>query len=314
MSETTDNTLAIVFPGQGSQAVGMLGELATQHSQVGETFAEAGEVLGYDLWQLVQDGPAEDLNQTDRTQPAMLAAGVSVWRVWQAQGGATPAVMAGHSLGEYTALVCSGAIDFATAVALVAERGRCMQGAVPPGVGAMAALLGLDDATVTDVCARAAGDDVVEAVNFNSPGQVVIAGNTAAVERAIGLAKEAGAKRAVILPVSVPSHCALMQPAAVKFAQRLEETEIVTPVIPVVQNVDAVMQDQPAIIRENLARQLYNPVRWVSSVRTMHAHGIRRMIEAGPGKVLTGLGKRIDKTIAGAAVYDNDTLQAALAG
>lgn len=314
MSETTDNTLAIVFPGQGSQAVGMLGELATQHSQVGETFAEAGEVLGYDLWQLVQDGPAEDLNQTDRTQPAMLAAGVSVWRVWQAQGGATPAVMAGHSLGEYTALVCSGAIDFATAVALVAERGRCMQGAVPPGVGAMAALLGLDDATVTDVCTRAAGDDVVEAVNFNSPGQVVIAGNTAAVERAIGLAKEAGAKRAVILPVSVPSHCALMQPAAVKFAQRLEETEIVTPAIPVVQNVDAVMQDQPAIIRENLARQLYNPVRWVSSVRTMHAHGIRRMIEAGPGKVLTGLGKRIDKTIAGAAVYDNDTLQAALAG
>lgn len=314
MSETTDNTLAIVFPGQGSQAVGMLGELATQHSQVGETFAEAGEVLGYDLWQLVQGGPAEDLNQTDRTQPAMLAAGVSVWRVWQAQGGATPAVMAGHSLGEYTALVCSGAIDFATAVALVAERGRCMQGAVPPGVGAMAALLGLDDATVTDVCARAAGDDVVEAVNFNSPGQVVIAGNTAAVERAIGLAKEAGAKRAVILPVSVPSHCALMQPAAVKFAQRLEETEIVTPAIPVVQNVDAVMQDQPAIIRENLARQLYNPVRWVSSVRTMHVHGIRRMIEAGPGKVLTGLGKRIDKTIAGAAVYDNDTLQAALAG
>ena len=314
MSETTDNTLAIVFPGQGSQAVGMLGELATQHSQVGETFAEAGEVLGYDLWQLVQDGPAEDLNQTDRTQPAMLAAGVSVWRVWQAQGGATPAVMAGHSLGEYTALVCSGAIDFATAVALVAERGRCMQGAVPPGVGAMAALLGLDDATVTDVCARAAGDDVVEAVNFNSPGQVVIAGNTAAVERAIGLAKEAGAKRAVILPVSVPSHCALMQPAAVKFAQRLEETEIVTPAIPVVQNVDAIMQDQPAIIRENLARQLYNPVRWVSSVRTMHAHGIRRMIEAGPGKVLTGLGKRIDKTITGAAVYDNDTLQAALAG
>ncbi|MDX1698313.1 MAG: ACP S-malonyltransferase [Thiohalobacterales bacterium] len=314
MSGTTDNSLAIVFPGQGSQAVGMLGELAAQHGQVGETFAEAGEVLGYDLWQLVQDGPAEDLNQTDRTQPAMLAAGVSVWRVWQAQGGASPAVMAGHSLGEYTALVCSGAIDFAAAVALVAERGRCMQGAVPPGVGAMAALLGLDDATVTDVCTRAAGDEVVEAVNFNSPGQVVIAGNTAAVERAIGLAKEAGAKRAVILPVSVPSHCALMQPAAVKFAQRLEETEIVTPSIPVVQNVDAVMQDQPAMIRENLARQLYNPVLWVSSVKAMHAHGVRRMIEAGPGKVLTGLGKRIDKTITGSAVYDNDTLQAALAG
>ena len=314
MSATTDDSLAIVFPGQGSQAVGMLGELAAQHGQVGETFAEAGEVLGYDLWQLVQDGPAEDLNQTDRTQPAMLAAGVSVWRVWQAQGGASPAVMAGHSLGEYTALVCSGAIDFAAAVALVAERGRCMQSAVPPGVGAMAALLGLDDATVTDVCTRAAGDEVVEAVNFNSPGQVVIAGNTAAVERAIGLAKEAGAKRAVILPVSVPSHCALMQPVAVKFAQYLEETEIVTPSIPVVQNVDAVMQDQPAMIRENLARQLYNPVLWVSSVQAMHAHGIRRMIEAGPGKVLTGLGKRIDKTIAGAPVYDNDTLQAALAG
>jgi [acyl-carrier-protein] S-malonyltransferase len=178
----------------------------------------------------------------------------------------------------------------------------------------MAALLGLDDATVADVCTRAAGDEVVEAVNFNSPGQVVIAGNTDAVGRAIDLAKEAGAKRAVILPVSVPSHCALMQPAAVKFAQRLEETEIVTPSIPVVQNVDAVLQDQPAMIRENLARQLYNPVLWVSSVQAMHAHGVRRMIEAGPGKVLTGLGKRIDKTIAGAAVYDNDTLQAALAG
>ena len=313
MTVTIDKSLAMVFPGQGSQSVGMLADLAAHNPQVGETFGEAGDVLQYDLWKLVQEGPEAELNQTDRTQPAMLAAGVSVWRVWQAHGGAVPSVMAGHSLGEYTALVCAGALDFATAVALVAARGRCMQDAVPPGVGAMAALLGLDDVTVAYVCTRAADGEVVEPVNFNSPGQVVIAGNVAAVERAIALAKEAGAKRAVTLPVSVPSHCALMKPAAEEFAQQLEQTLITQPAIPVVQNVDAVMQDQPEIIRDNLGKQLYSPVQWVSSVHAMHAHGMTRMLEAGPGKVLAGLCRRIDKRIASGSVYDPDTLAAALA-
>ena len=314
MTNDTDTALAMVFPGQGSQSVGMLGELAAANPQVGETFAEASEVLQYDLWKLVQDGPAEQLNQTDRTQPAMLAAGVAAWRTWQAHGGAQPAMMAGHSLGEYTALVCAAALDYADAVALVAERGRCMQEAVPSGTGAMAALLGLDDDTVADVCQRAAGEEVVEPVNFNAPGQVVIAGNAAAVERAITLAKEAGAKRAVTLPVSVPSHCALMRSAAETFVRHLDETTIQSPVIPVIQNVDAVLQDEPALIRENLGRQLYSPVLWVSSVQAMHAHGIRRIVEAGPGKVLAGLCKRIDRTIENASVHDPDSLAAALAG
>ena len=219
--ENTDSSLAIVFPGQGSQSIGMLSELAASYPLVNETFAEASDVLGYDLWKLTQDGPEEELNRTDKTQPAMLAAGVAVWRVWQHAGGAVPGVMAGHSLGEYTALVCAGALGFSEAISLVEERGRCMQSAVPAGVGAMAAILGLDDATVTDVCSRAAAGEVVSPVNFNSPGQVVIAGNAAAVERAIVLAKEAGAKRALPLAVSVPSHCALMQPAAEQFAERL---------------------------------------------------------------------------------------------
>ncbi len=292
MIATNDKSLAMVFPGQGSQSVGMLADLAANNPQVGETFDAASGVLQYDLWKLVQDGPEAELNQTDRTQPAMLAAGVSVWRVWQAHGGAAPSVMAGHSLGEYTALVCAGALDFETAVALVAARGRCMQDAVPHGVGAMAALLGLDDDTVAAVCMRAVDGEVVEPVNFNSPGQVVIAGNTAAVGRAIALAKEAGAKRAVTLPVSVPSHCALMKPAAEKFAQRLAQTHISQPAIPVVQNVDAVLHDQPEMIRDNLGKQLYSPVQWVSSVHAMHAHGVTRMLEAGPGKVLAGLCKR----------------------
>lgn len=313
MSATTDNSLAMIFPGQGSQSLGMLAELSAEYAAVGDTFAEASEVLGYDLWKLVQDGPEEDLNQTDRTQPAMLAAGVSVWRVWQSLDGAMPSVMAGHSLGEYSALVCAGALGFTDAIALVAERGRCMQSAVPPGVGAMAALLGLADDAVADVCARAADNEVVEPVNFNSPGQVVIAGNTAAVERAIMLAKEAGAKRAVMLPVSVPSHCALMQAAAEQFAPILADADIHSPGIPVVQNVDAAMHEQPEMIRDNLARQICKPVLWVSSVQTMQAQGVTRMIEMGPGKVLTGLCKRIDKTIDNRAVFDPASLAAALA-
>ncbi len=313
MPATTDNSLAMVFPGQGSQSLGMLAELSAEYAAVGDTFAEASEVLGYDLWKLAQDGPEEDLNQTDRTQPAMLAAGVSVWRVWQSLDGARPSVMAGHSLGEYSALVCAGALGFTDAIALVAERGRCMQSAVPSGVGAMAALLGLADDVVADVCIRAADNEVVEPVNYNSPGQVVIAGNSAAVERAIELAKAAGAKRAVTLPVSVPSHCALMTPAAEEFALTLADVAIHSPAIPVVQNVDAQSHEQPETIRDNLARQLCKPVLWVSSVQAMKSQGVTRMIEMGPGKVLTGLCKRIDKTIDNRAVFDPASLAAALA-
>jgi [acyl-carrier-protein] S-malonyltransferase len=313
-TDNTDATLAIVFPGQGSQSIGMLSELAASYPLVNETFTQASDVLGYDLWKLSQDGPKDELNRTDRTQPAMLAAGVAVWRVWQQENGALPGVMAGHSLGEYSALVCAGAMEFADAVSLVEERGRCMQSAVPAGVGAMAAILGLDDETVADVCNRAAESEVVSPVNFNSPGQVVIAGNADAVQRAIGLAKEAGAKRALPLAVSVPSHCSLMQSAAEQFAERLAQTSINTPSIPVIQNVDAARHDQPDAIRENLEKQLYRPVQWVLSVQNMGGQGVTRIIEAGPGKVLAGLCKRIDKSIASAAVFDPASLAAALDG
>jgi [acyl-carrier-protein] S-malonyltransferase len=317
MNTATDNadaSLAIVFPGQGSQSVGMLSELAASFPLVNETFTQASDALGYDLWKLTRDGPKDELNRTDRTQPAMLAAGVAVWRVWQQENGMLPGVMAGHSLGEYSALVCAGAMEFADAVSLVEERGRCMQSAVPAGVGAMAAILGLDDEVVADVCNRAAESEVVSPVNFNSPGQVVIAGHADAVQRAIGLAKEAGAKRALPLAVSVPSHCSLMQPAAEQFAERLAQTSISTPSIPVIQNVDAARHDQPDAIRENLEKQLYRPVQWVLSVQNMGGQGVSRIIEAGPGKVLAGLCKRIDKSIASAAVFDPVSLAAALDG
>ena len=313
-TDNTDATLAIVFPGQGSQSIGMLSGLAASYPLVNETFTQASDVLGYDLWKLSQDGPKDELNRTDRTQPAMLAAGVAVWRVWQQENGALPGVMAGHSLGEYSALVCAGAMEFSDAVSLVEGRGRCMQSAVPAGVGAMAAILGLDDETVADVCNRAAESEVVSPVNFNSPGQVVIAGNADAVQRAIGLAKEAGAKRALPLAVSVPSHCSLMQPAAEQFAERLAQTSIGTPSIPVIQNVDAARHDQPDAIRENLEKQLYRPVQWVLSVQNMGGQGVTRIVEAGPGKVLAGLCKRIDKSIASAAVFDPASLAAALDG
>jgi len=307
-----NSTLAIVFPGQGSQSLGMLSGLASGHSQVVDVYEQASDVLGYDLWRLVQDGPVDELNETDKTQPAMLAAGVAVWRVWQDAGGAVPAVLAGHSLGEYTALVCAGALDFQEAVSLVEERGRCMQSAVPAGTGAMAAILGLDDIAVGVVCEQAAAGDVVSPVNYNSPGQVVIAGHVGAVERAIVLAKEAGAKRAVQLPVSVPSHCALMRPAAKQFADRLNKAVIKTPLIKIIQNVDATLHDDPDTIRANLDRQLYSPVQWVGSVQAMGKQGVVRIIEAGPGKVLTGLCKRIDKSIAAAAVFDEASLTSAL--
>ncbi|MCU0935162.1 MAG: ACP S-malonyltransferase [Gammaproteobacteria bacterium] len=303
----------MVFPGQGSQAVGMLKPLGEAFPEVLETFAEASRVLGYDLWALAQEGPEAELNRTEKTQPAMLAAGVAVWRVWRGQGGAVPAVLAGHSLGEYTALVCAGAIDFADAVALVADRGRYMQDAVPAGAGAMAAILGLTDEQVVDACERAAEGEVVAAANFNSPGQVVVAGASTAVQRAVALARQAGAKRAVVLPVSVPSHCALMRPAAERLAERLAGLEIRAPALPVVHNVDAQPRPEPQAIREALADQLHRPVRWVDCVRAMGAGGNRTFVEAGPGKVLTGLQRRILADTPAVAVLDPESLQAALA-
>ena len=303
--------LAFLFPGQGSQSVGMLADLGDR-AIVRETFAEASDVLGYDLWALTQDGPEADLNQTDRTQPAMLTAGVAVWRLWREQAGAEPCVMAGHSLGEYSALVCADAIDFAAAVDLVAERGRLMQAAVPAGEGAMAAILGLEDAQVVAVCEQAAQGEVVSAANFNSPGQVVVAGAAAAVDRAVALATEAGAKKAVKLAVSVPSHCALMRPAAEQLAIKLAAMEVRTPRVPVIHNADVLAYDQADRIREALARQLYQSVRWVETVQKLAADGIVSAIEAGPGKVLMGLNRRIDRNVKTTPVLDTDSLAKAL--
>lgn len=306
-------TFTLAFPGQGSQSVGMLAELAAEFATVEATFAEASEVLGYDLWQLVQQGPVEELNKTFKTQPALLAASVAIWRVWQEQGGAAPVVMAGHSLGEYSALVCAGVIDFRDAVKLVELRGQLMQQAVPEGVGAMSAVIGLDDQAIADACSQAAQDEVVSPVNFNSPGQVVIAGNKDAVERAGVLCKEAGAKRVLPLPVSVPSHCALMKPAADELAKALENIQFNTPVISVINNVDVAQETDPAAIKDALVRQLYLPVRWTEVVETMAGLGVTLEIEAGPGKVLSGLVKRINKTIAGHAINDVAGLNEALA-
>ncbi|MES9949659.1 MAG: ACP S-malonyltransferase [Candidatus Thiodiazotropha sp.] len=308
----SNSSFGIVFPGQGSQSVGMLSELAAAHPIVGQTFAEATDALGYDLWELVQNGPNDALNQTTKTQPAMLAAGVSVWRVWLEQGGAKPQIMAGHSLGEYTALVCADAIEFPDAVRLVAERGRFMQEAVPEGSGGMAAILGLDDDQVKTVCVEAASGDVIEAVNFNSPGQVVIAGHKEAVDRACILAKEAGAKRALPLPVSVPSHCALMKPAAERLAQLLDEVGISQPTVPVIHNASVAVAKDAESIRKQLAAQLYSPVRWVETVQMMATSGISSLFEAGPGKVLAGLTKRIDRGLVGLPVFDAKSLMQAL--
>lgn len=304
--------LGFIFPGQGSQSIGMLGALAQDYPLVEQTFAEASDALGRDLWKLAAEGPADELNRTDITQPAMLAAGVAVWRVWQQREGAMPQLMAGHSLGEYTALVCADALDFGAAVKLVAERGRLMQQAVPAGSGAMAAILGLEDERVVQVCAEAAHDEVVEAVNFNSPGQVVIAGNRAAVDRAIGVAKDAGAKRAVHLSVSAPSHCALMRPAAERLAARLREIGLAVPRIPVIHNWDVLTHAEPEAIHEALVRQLYSPVRWSDTIRKMAAEGVDTLVEAGPGKVLTGLNRRIEKSMKVLPVQDPETLDAAL--
>ncbi len=290
----------------------MLSELAAAHPVIQQTFTEASDALGFDLWKMTQEGPEEALNSTENTQPALLTAGVALWRLWLEQGGAKPAVMAGHSLGEYTALVCAGALSLADGVRLVKLRGEYMQQAVPAGTGAMAAILGLDDDAIAKACEDAAQGDVVSPVNYNCPGQVVIAGEKAAVERGIEACKAAGAKRAVPLPVSVPSHCALMKPAAEKLAQALSEIDLQQPEIPVVQNVAASVAEDLDTLRNNLLAQLYSPVLWTASVQEMAAQGAETLIECGPGKVLTGLNKKIDRSLAGVSISDPAGLEKAL--
>lgn len=301
------STLAFVFPGQGSQAVGMLSGLAADYALIGQTFAEASDALGYDLWALTQQGPAELLNQTDKTQPAILTASIALWRVWLAENSARPGFVAGHSLGEYSALVAAGSLTLADAVRLVERRGQLMQEAVPAGQGGMAAILGLDDETVRAACAEAAQGEVVSAVNFNAPGQVVIAGAAAAVERAIDACKARGAKRAMALPVSVPSHCALMRPAAEKFAANVSELAWQAPQIALVQNTSAAIPADLETLQRDLLAQLYSPVRWVESIVTLAGLGVTEFVECGPGKVLSGLNKRCAK---GVNTHNLDTPEA----
>ncbi|MBU2870447.1 ACP S-malonyltransferase [Colwellia sp. E2M01] len=300
--------LAFVFPGQGSQTVAMLSDFA-ENSIVQTTFAEASKALGYDLWQLVAEGPAEKLNQTNFTQPALLTASVALWRVWQDESDVIPDVMAGHSLGEYSALVCAGVISLSDAVVLVEKRGEFMQACVPAGVGAMAAVIGLEDTAIINACEQAKESQVVSAVNFNSPGQVVIAGHKEAVERAGELCKTAGAKRVLPLPVSVPSHCALMSDAATKLAVELDNITFNVPLIDVVNNVDVASESTPEAIKSALVKQLYSPVRWSETISQLAADGIEKVIEVGPGKVLQGLNKRIDKSLSSTSFNTLDSLQ-----
>ncbi len=298
---------AFVFPGQGSQSVGMMAGYGDS-AVIRDTFAEASAALGEDLWQMVADGPAELLAQTVNTQPLMLTAGVAVYREWIARGGATPSLVAGHSLGEYSALVAAGALDFQEAVKLVRLRAQAMQEAVPAGEGAMAALLGLDEPAAAEACAEAAQGEVVSAANLNSPGQIVIAGARAAVERAMAVAKTKGAKRAVLLPVSAPFHCALMKPAAERLALRLAEIEIKVPAIAVLNNVDVAVETDPARIKDALVRQAYSPVRWIETVQEIARRGATHVFECGPGKVLAGMTKRIEGGLQGGAIADAASL------
>ncbi len=307
-------TIAFVFPGQGSQSLGMLAELAASHSTVQSTFAEASDVLSYDLWQLVHEGPEAELNKTAKTQPALLASSVAIWRIWNELSQNQPVIMAGHSLGEYSALVCSSALSFTDAIQLVADRGAYMQDAVPAGIGSMAAVLGLDDSQIEAVCEQAAQGQIVSAANYNSSGQVVIAGHKEAVERAVELAKVAGAKRSVILPVSVPSHCALMQKAADQFAERLDTVKFEHPNIPVLHNVDATERSDVSEIKLALQGQLYQPVQWVETIQKMLNKGVNTVIECGPGKVLSGLIRRIDRSLNIFPVFDPASLEKALGG
>lgn len=303
---------ALVFPGQGSQTVGMMMAYGEQ-AVIRETFAEASEALGEDLWQMVCEGPAERLALTVNTQPLMLAAGVATYRAWLQAGGAVPALVAGHSLGEYSALVAAGALAFRDAVPLVRFRARAMQEAVPAGEGAMAALLGLEADAVREACAEAAQGEVVEAANLNAPGQIVIAGAKAAVERAIEIAKARGAKRAVLLPVSAPFHCALMKPAAERLADKLATVAITKPSIAVLNNVDIAVYGEPEKIRDALVRQAFSPVRWIESVQEMARRGLTHVIECGPGKVLAGMTKRIAKEVEGGSAHDAASLEQAIA-
>ena len=308
-----DNQLAFLFPGQGSQKVGMLAELAALYPVVEETFAEASDTLGYDLWRLVQDGPQEELNLTERTQPMLLTSSTAIWRTWQQKNGPQPVLMAGHSLGEWSALVAADVVAFTDAVKLVQLRGKYMQQAVPQGVGAMAAVIGLDDDKITQACAEAAQGEVVAAVNFNSPGQVVIAGHAAAVDRASTLCKDAGAKRAMPLPVSAPFHTSLMQPAADQLADQIRATRFFAPRVSVVHNVNARTEADPARIQELMIEQIYTPVYWVDCTLALVAAGVNTAVECGPGKVLSGLCKRIDRNLAAYATETPADLDAALA-
>ncbi|MCC7325849.1 MAG: ACP S-malonyltransferase [Burkholderiales bacterium] len=303
--------LAFVFPGQGSQAVGMMDGYAG-HPVVRETFDEASGILGQDLWALVAEGPQEALSLTTNTQPVMLTAGVAVWRAWQAAGGPQPTLLAGHSLGEYSALVAAGAISFRDALPLVRFRAQAMQEAVPPGEGAMAAIMGADDAAVVSACALASQGQIVEAVNFNAPGQLVIAGHREAVERAIGIARQKGAKRGVLLPVSAPFHSTLLRPAADRLAARLTQVDIRTPSIAVIHNVDVALHSEHDEIRDALARQAAQPVRWTATIRAMVDRGVTHVVECGPGRVLAGLTKRIAGGVAAFALTDSDAIAATL--
>lgn len=303
--------LAFVFPGQGSQSVGMMVGYSA-HPVVRETFAEASAALGEDLWALVEDGPTDALARTTNTQPVMLTAGVAAWRAWLAEGGALPVVVAGHSLGEYTALVAAGALAFADAVPLVRFRAQAMQDAVPAGVGAMAAIIGGDEEAIVAACAEAAQGEVVEAVNFNAPGQLVIAGHRAAVERAIALARERGAKRGVILPVSAPFHSTLLRPAAEALAAKLATVPFAAPTIPVIHNVDVATHAEPGAIREALARQAARPVRWTATMRALGERGVTHVAESGPGMVLTGLARRSLAGVVTYALEDSAAIQAAV--
>jgi len=307
LGNTMQNNLAFIFPGQGSQAVAMLSDFS-DNEIVQSTFSEASQALGYDLWQLVAQGPAEKLNQTNHTQPALLTASVALWRLWLTETSVKPSVIAGHSLGEYSALVCAGVLSLTDAVKLVEKRGEFMQEAVPEGVGAMAAVIGLSDDKIIAACQQAEEEQVVSAVNFNSPGQVVIAGNKEAVERAGLLCKEAGAKRVLPLPVSVPSHCALMKSAADKLAEQFAQITFNQPEIPVINNVDVCAQSDVEEIKQALVKQLYSPVRWSETITKLASEGIESAVEAGPGKVLQGLVKRIDKSITCISVNDNASL------
>ena len=312
MKPTISANLAFVFPGQGSQKIGMLSDLAEANSTVEETFQEASDVLGYDCWQMVQQGEQEDINLTERTQPILLTASVAIWRLWQEQGGPAPIAMAGHSLGEWSALVCSGAVEFADAVGIVRARGAFMQEAVPVGVGAMAAIMGMDDQVVIDACREAGNGQIVDAVNFNAPGQVVIAGDAEAVRRAANICKKAGAKRAVELPVSAPFHTSLMRPAADNLAELVAQTTFKPPQVTIVHNVHAQTEDNIEAIKSLMLEQIYKPVLWVDCVNSLATRGAEVLVECGPGRVLNGLSKRINRELTSLSTDDVASLENAL--